>query len=200
MRHAGGLDDDQPPAGHAAAQGATVITGEPGRVTGFAGLPAPAGPAWVVPDRRGPADTRGRGGVLRGTQVPRLAELARAAVGGSAAPVPLVPGRTGTRPPGLADAGPARGFPGLTRVTVIAPKFSTSCKSCKKRTGHTGSVVATASIKTMANKKAADHFLALSKPSRPRMDSMTHYSNSVVPQVREKLNQADASDGICPRV
>jgi hypothetical protein len=81
--------------------------------------------------------------------------------------------------------------------TIIAPKVFNVLQVLQEEDGkHTGSVVATASIKTMANKKAADHFLALSKPSRPRIDSMAHYSNTVVPQVREKLNQADASDAV----
>jgi glycine/D-amino acid oxidase-like deaminating enzyme len=107
--------------GHAAAQGATVITGEAGRVTGFQAGPGSAGPGWAVRTAAGqviPADVVV---CCAGTQVPWLAELAGAALGGSAAPVPLVrwaePGATA---PGLVvHAGPA-GSGGVTRV-VHAP-------------------------------------------------------------------------------
>lgn len=57
-----------------------------------------------------------------------------------------------------------------------------------------GSVVTTTSIKALANKKAADHFLALSKPSRPRMDWMNYFNDVVTPMVREKLKLADDND------
>lgn len=58
----------------------------------------------------------------------------------------------------------------------------------------TGSVVVTASIKALANKKAADLCLALSRPSRPRMDSMMYYNETVIPLVRGKLAEAEAKD------
>jgi glycine/D-amino acid oxidase-like deaminating enzyme len=101
---------------HAAAQGATVITGEPGRVTGFGAHPDSAGPGWAVRTAAGqviPADVVV---CCAGTQVPRLAELA-----GAAAPVPLVPwaGPGATAPGLVVHAGPA-GSPGLTRM-VHAP-------------------------------------------------------------------------------
>ena len=63
---------------HAAAQGATVITGEPGRVTGFEAGPDSARTGWGVRTAAGqviPADVVV---CCAGTQVPRLAELAGA--------------------------------------------------------------------------------------------------------------------------
>jgi glycine/D-amino acid oxidase-like deaminating enzyme len=101
---------------HAVARGATVITGEPGRVTGFESGPESARTGWGVQTAAGqviPADVVV---CCAGTQVPRLAELA-----GAAAPVPLVPwAGPGAAAPGLVvHAGPA-GSPGLTRM-VHAP-------------------------------------------------------------------------------
>ncbi len=101
---------------HAAAQGATVITGEPGRVTGLEAGPDSARTGWGVRTAAGqviPADVVV---CCAGTQVPRLAELA-----GAAAPVPLIPwADPGAAAPGLVvHAGPA-GSPGLTRM-VHAP-------------------------------------------------------------------------------
>src|SRR5580704_16386370 len=117
---------------HAVRRGATVITGEPGRVTGFGAAPDSAGPGWTVRTAAGqliPADAVV---CCAGTQVPRLAELAGAALAGTAlagtagagvpgagavAPVPLVPWASpGATAPGLVvQAGPAAS-PGLTRM------------------------------------------------------------------------------------
>ena len=58
---------------HAVRQGATVITGEPGRVTGFEAGRDSAGPGWAVSTAAGqliPADVVV---CCAGTQVPRLA-------------------------------------------------------------------------------------------------------------------------------
>jgi hypothetical protein len=55
-------------------------------------------------------------------------------------------------------------------------------------------VIAITSIKALANKKAADHFLALSKPSRPRLEWLNHFNDIVTPMVREKMNEADDND------
>jgi glycine/D-amino acid oxidase-like deaminating enzyme len=68
---------------HAVRQGATVITGERGRVTGFGADPDSAGPRWAVRTAAGqliPADVVV---CCAGTQVPRLAELAGAALAGA---------------------------------------------------------------------------------------------------------------------
>ena len=122
---------------HAARRGATVITGEPGRVTGFEAAPGSAGPGWAVRTAAGqliPADVVV---CCAGIQVPRLAELAGAALAGEAlageglaraalaggersgavAPVPLVPwaGPGATAPGLVVQAGPAAS-PGLTRM------------------------------------------------------------------------------------
>ena len=117
---------------HAVRRGATVITGEPGRVTGFEAAPDSAGPGWAVRTAAGqliPADVVV---CCAGTQVPRLAELAGAALAGEGlaraalaggghsggvAPVPLVPwGAPGATAPGLVvQAGPAAS-PGLIRM------------------------------------------------------------------------------------
>jgi glycine/D-amino acid oxidase-like deaminating enzyme len=117
---------------HAVRQGATVITGEPGCVTGFEADPDSAGPGWAVRTAAGqviPADVVV---CCAGTQAPRLAELAATALAGTAlagtaqaggehsgaaAPVPLVPwAGPGARAPGLVvQAGPATS-PGLTRM------------------------------------------------------------------------------------
>jgi glycine/D-amino acid oxidase-like deaminating enzyme len=122
---------------HAVRRGATVITGEPGRVTGFGADPDSAGPGWAVRTAAGqviPADVVV---CCAGTQVPRLAELARAAQAGAelaraaqagaapaggersraATPVPLVPwaGPGATAPGLVVQAGPAAS-PGLTRM------------------------------------------------------------------------------------
>ena len=92
---------------HAAAHGARVLTGEPGRVTGFE-LPA-AGGGWGVRTAAGrliPADVVV---CCAGIQVPRLAALAGAAgPAGAAAPIPLVPwAEPGAAAPGLVvQAGP----------------------------------------------------------------------------------------------
>lgn len=127
---------------HAVRQGATVITGEPGRVTGFEAAPGSAGPGWAVRTAAGqliPADVVV---CCAGIQVPQLAELAGAALAGAAltgaarageglaraalaggdrsgavAPVPLVPwaGPGATAPGLVVQAGPAAS-PGLTRM------------------------------------------------------------------------------------
>jgi glycine/D-amino acid oxidase-like deaminating enzyme len=103
---------------HAVRLGATVITGERGRVTGFEAGPDSAGPGWAVRTAAGqpiPADVVV---CCAGTQVPRLAELARAALGtAAAAPVPLVPwaGPGATAPGLVVQAGPSAS-PGLTRM------------------------------------------------------------------------------------
>ena len=117
---------------HAVRRGATVITGEPGRVTGFEADPDSAGPGWAVRTAAGqviPADVVV---CCAGTQVPRLAELARAALAraalagaalaggersGAATPVPLVPwaGPGATAPGLVVQAGPSAS-PGLTRM------------------------------------------------------------------------------------
>jgi D-hydroxyproline dehydrogenase subunit beta len=122
---------------HAVRRGATVITGEPGRVTGFAADPDSAGPGWAVRTAAGqviPADVVV---CCAGIQVPRLAELARAAragtaragtalagaarargeQSGAAALVPLVPwaGPGATAPGLVVQAGPSVS-PGLTRM------------------------------------------------------------------------------------
>jgi hypothetical protein len=79
--------------------------------------------------------------------------------------------------------------------TIIAPKVYNILQVMQDEDGNpTGSVVVTASIKALANKKAADLCLALSKPSRPRMDSMAYYTETVIPLVREKLAEAEAKD------
>jgi glycine/D-amino acid oxidase-like deaminating enzyme len=68
---------------HAVRQGATVITGERGRVTGFEAGPDSAGPRWAVRTAAGqliPADVVV---CCAGTQVPRLAALAGAALAGA---------------------------------------------------------------------------------------------------------------------
>ncbi len=78
---------------------------------------------------------------------------------------------------------------------IIVPKVFNIIQVLQGEDGiHVGSVIATASIKTLANKKAADQFLALSKPSRPRLDSMAYYNNELVPLVRQSLTKADAED------
>ena len=94
---------------HASAQGVRVLTGEPGRVTGFE---APeAGGSWGVRTAAGriiPADVVV---CCAGIQVPRLAALA-----GADGPIPLVPwAEPGAAAPGLvvragpvAPSGPAR--------------------------------------------------------------------------------------------
>ena len=86
---------------HAAARGVTVLTGEPGRVTGFGG-PA-AGGGWGVRTAAGlliPADVVV---CCAGIEVPRLAALA-----GAPGPIPLVPwAEPGAAAPGLVvQAGP----------------------------------------------------------------------------------------------
>ena len=102
---------------HAVRRGATVITGEPGRVTGFEADPDSGGPGWAVRTAAGqviPADVVV---CCAGIQVPRLAELAGAALAGAGAPVPLVPwaGPGATAPGLVVQAGPAAS-PGLTRM------------------------------------------------------------------------------------
>lgn len=103
-------------ADRAAAQGATVITGEPGRVTGFEADPDSTGTGWAVRTAAGQLISADVVVCCAGTQVPRLAELA-----GAAAPVPLVPwaGPGATAPGLVVQAGPAAS-PGLTRM-VHAP-------------------------------------------------------------------------------
>jgi glycine/D-amino acid oxidase-like deaminating enzyme len=106
---------------HAVRQGATVVTGKPGRVTGFEAGPESSGPGWAVRTAAGqviPADVVV---CCAGTQVPRLAELAGAELAGAAAPVPLIPwaGPGATAPGLVVQAGPAAS-PGLTRL-VHAP-------------------------------------------------------------------------------
>ena len=101
----------------AVRRGATVITGERGRVTGFEAGPDSAGPRWAVRTAAGqliPADVVV---CCAGTQVPRLAELARGERSGAAAPVPLVPwaGPGATAPGLVVQAGPSAS-PGLTRM------------------------------------------------------------------------------------
>src|SRR3984885_1018264 len=103
---------------HAVRRGATVITGEPGRVTGFEADPDSAGPGWAVRTAAGQVIPADAVVCCAGTQVPRLAELARAALGSAAAtPVPLVPwaGPGATAPGLVVQAGPAAS-PGLTRI------------------------------------------------------------------------------------
>src|SRR5580693_3775789 len=92
---------------HAVRRGATVITGEPGRVTGFGAAPDSAGPGWAVRTAAGqliPADVVV---CCAGTQVPRLAELAGAALAGTA-----LAGAAGAGVPGAGAAA----SPGLTRM------------------------------------------------------------------------------------
>jgi glycine/D-amino acid oxidase-like deaminating enzyme len=100
---------------HLAAQGVRVLTGEPGRVTGFE-VPD-TGRGWGVRTAAGqllPADVVV---CCAGIQVPRLARLA-----GAAGPIPLVPwAEPGAAAPGLVvQAGPVAP-PGPTRV-VHAPQ------------------------------------------------------------------------------
>lgn len=79
--------------------------------------------------------------------------------------------------------------------TIIVPKVFNVLQVMQDEDGkHAGSIIHTTSIKALANKKAADHFLALSKPSRPRLDSLAFYNNTVVPSVRQSLEQAEAQD------
>jgi glycine/D-amino acid oxidase-like deaminating enzyme len=97
---------------HAVRRGATVITGEPGRVTGFGADPDSAGPGWAVRTAAGqviPADVVV---CCAGTQVPQLAALA-----GAVGPIPLVPwAEPGATAPGLVvQAGPVAS-PGPTRI------------------------------------------------------------------------------------
>jgi hypothetical protein len=83
---------------------------------------------------------------------------------------------------------------GDVKATIV-PKVFNVVQVLQGEDGiHVGSVVTTASIKTLANKMAADHFLSLSKPSRPRMDSMTYYNDTVVPLVRQSIEHAEAQD------
>jgi hypothetical protein len=78
---------------------------------------------------------------------------------------------------------------------IIVPKVFNILQVLQGENGtHVGSVIATASIRTLANKKAADQFLILSKPSRPRIDSMAYYNDEVVPMTRQSVAQADAQD------
>ena len=78
---------------------------------------------------------------------------------------------------------------------IIVPKVFNVVQLMQEEDGkHVGSVIATSSIKTLANKKAADHVLALLKPFRPRMDSMAYYNDVIVPSVRQSLAQAEAQD------
>jgi glycine/D-amino acid oxidase-like deaminating enzyme len=89
---------------HAVRQGATVITGEPGRVTGFEAGPDSASPGWAVRTAAGqviPADVVV---CCAGTQVPRLAELARAALARAAR---AGTARAGTAPDGGEHSGSA---------------------------------------------------------------------------------------------
>ena len=120
---------------HAAAQGVMVLTGEPGRVTGFE-VPE-AGGGWGVRTAAGrliPADVVV---CCAGIQVPRLAALARAAVlagaagpaaaaglAAAAGPIPLVPwAEPGAAAPGLVvQAGPVAPS-GPVRI-VHAPQVS----------------------------------------------------------------------------
>jgi len=121
---------------HAVWQGATVVTGEPGRVTGFEADPESSGPGWAVRTAAGQVIAADVVVCCAGTQVPRLAELAgaalasaawagaelaRAELAGAQAPVPLVPwaGPGATAPGLVVQAGPAAS-PGLTRL-VHAP-------------------------------------------------------------------------------
>jgi len=79
--------------------------------------------------------------------------------------------------------------------TIIVPKVFNVLQLMQEEDGkHVSSVIATASIKTLANQKAVDHVLALTKPSRPRMDSMAYYNDVIVPSVRQSLAQAEAQD------
>jgi D-hydroxyproline dehydrogenase subunit beta len=102
---------------HAVRHGATVLTGEQGRVTGLeAGAEATGGTGWSVRTETGPVIPADVVACCAGIEVPRLAALA-----GAAGPVPLVlwaePGATA---PGLVvHAGPVAS-PGLTRM-VHAP-------------------------------------------------------------------------------
>ena len=117
---------------HAAAQGVMVLTGEPGRVTGFEVPGADGG--WGVRTAAGgliPADVVV---CCAGIQVPRLAALARAAglagaarpagLAGAAGPIPLVPwAEPGAAAPGLVvQAGPVAPS-GPVRI-VHAPQVS----------------------------------------------------------------------------
>ena len=111
---------------HAAAQGVRVLTGEPGRVTGFE-MPG-AGGGWGVRTAAGqliPADVVV---CCAGIQVPRLATLAGAArpagLAGAALPIPLVPwAEPGAPAPGLVvQAGPVA-LSGPVRI-VHAPQVS----------------------------------------------------------------------------
>jgi hypothetical protein len=52
-------------------------------------------------------------------------------------------------------------------------------------------VAACTSIKTLANKLAADEYLAMAKPVTANMDLVTHYREVVVPDVRARLDLAD---------
>ncbi len=102
---------------HAIQQGATVLTGERGRVTGLqAGAEATGGTGWSVRTATGPVIPADVVVCCAGIQVPRLAALA-----GAAGPVPLVSwAEPGATAPGLVvHAGPVAS-PGLTRM-VHAP-------------------------------------------------------------------------------
>ncbi|MGD0925293.1 MAG: FAD-binding oxidoreductase [Streptosporangiaceae bacterium] len=106
----------------AVGHGATVLTGERGRVTGFEARSEADGGAgdeagWGVRTAAGQVIHADLVACCAGTQVPRLAALA-----GAACPVPLLPwAEPGATAPGLVvQAGPVTG-PGLTRM-VHAPE------------------------------------------------------------------------------
>lgn len=104
----------------AAGQGATVLSGPAGQVTGLEAVPgarAAGGAGWGVRTAAGPVIRADVVVCCAGTQVPRLAALA-----GAAAPIPLVPWQEpGAAAPGLVvQAGPV-GSPALTRI-VHAPE------------------------------------------------------------------------------
>jgi len=78
---------------------------------------------------------------------------------------------------------------------IIMPKVFNVLQVMEDEDGlHVGSVITTASIQTLANKKAVDLFLEITKPSRPRIDSLAYYNNTVVPAVRQKFAEAEAKD------
>jgi hypothetical protein len=78
---------------------------------------------------------------------------------------------------------------------IIVPKVFNVLQVMEDNEGrHVGTVIVTASIRTLANKKAADLYLELSKPSRPRIDSLAFYNDEVVPAVRKNLEQAEEQE------
>jgi hypothetical protein len=58
------------------------------------------------------------------------------------------------------------------------------------------SIIATTSLKSLANKKAAEHYIELAKPADFKIDNVTHYRDVIIPDVHAKLKLADENDDL----